>query len=313
MENYKLHVYFRHYIHDEDTLARYKKIVNRVNRATKLAEFNFNILVNFDPNMSQHLKDEITRISQKLIESNIEFSIKIGRGAGVALFDLIEENLSNMSIDRGNFLVCVADGDSYPIDDVTFLRQLRKLAGSMIAEKALLGLSQRSKVILGTGEFEIFREIDELYFALALKGKLPVKKSVILNVPKAYAEFGDPVPGLYCINMMHPKLLDLYKQIENDMKTADMTNYTGDFYLVLAASQLGKILSEIIPLEGNPPGSFTFENIKIKSHELGKTSLRKIYLNAIKSEENMKLLEKYYSHEAVEKVRDAILKAMLKK
>ena len=312
MENYKLHVYFRHYIHDEDTLKRYKEIVNRVNRATRLAEFNFNVLVNFDPGMPQKIKDEVSDISKKLIEKNIEFSIKIGRGAGVALFDIIEENLSNMSVDRKNFLVCVADGDSYPIDDVNFLRQLRKLASTIISEKAILGLSQRTKIILpGTGE--IYREIDELYFALALRGKLPVKKSNLLKIPKSYAEFGDPVPGFYCLNMSHPKLIELYRQIESDMRAADMTHFTGDFYLVLAASQLGKLVTEIVPLEGNPPGSFSLDSIGDKSHELGKTSLRKVYLAAIKSEENMRLLEKYYSHEAVEKVRDMILRSMLKK
>jgi len=312
MENYKLHVYFRHYVHDEDTLARYKKIVNRVNRATKLAEFNFNVLVNFDPNMSQHIKDGISDISKKLIESNVEFSIKIGRGAGVALFDIMEENLSNMSVDRKNFLILVADGDSYPIDDVGFLRQVRKLADAIVSEKALLGLSQRTKIILpGTGE--IYREIDELYFALALKGKLPVKRSNLLNIPKSYAEFGDPVPGFYCLNMTHPRMMEFYEQIQSDMRLADMTHYTGDFYLVLGAAQLGRIVTEIVPLEGNPPGSFSFDSIRDKSHELGKTSLRKAYLAAIKSEENMRLLEKYYSHEAVEKVRDIILKAMLRK
>lgn len=312
MENYRLHIYFRHYVHDEDTLATYKKIVNRVNRATKLADFNFNILVNFNPNMPQKIKDDITRISQKLIESNVEFSIRIGRGSGVALFDIVEENLSNMSVDRKNFIVCVADGDAYPIDDVNFLRQVRKLAATMIAEKALLGLSQRTKVIL-PGAKEIYREIDELYFALALKGKLPVKRSNLLKVPKGYAEFGDPVPGFYCLNMTHPNLLELYRKIEADMKIADMTHFTGDFYLVLACSQLGKIVTEIVPFEDNPAGSFSFDSIGEKSHELGKTSLRKIYLDAIKSEENRGMLEKYYSHEAVEKVRDAILKAMLKR
>lgn len=312
MEKYKLHIYFRHYIHDEETLERYKLIVNRVNRATKLAEFNFNILVNFDPKMSQHLKDEIMKISQKLIESNVEFSVKIGRGTGVALFDLIEENLSNMSVDREKFLVCVADGDAHPIDNVGFLRQVRKLADSMVAENALLGLSQRTKIVL-PGVKDFYREIDEMYFALSLGGKLPVKKSRLLKVPDAYADFGDPVPGFYCLNMTHPGLLELYRRIESDMKSADMTHFTGDFYLVLACSQIGKIVTEIIPVEGNPPGSFSFESIKEKSHELCKTGLRKVYLAAIKSEENMALLEKYYPHESVEKVRDAILKAMLRK
>ncbi len=312
MENYKLHVYFRHYVHDEETLARYKKIVNRVNRATKLAKFNFNVLVNFDPNMSQRIKDEITTISQKLIESNVEFSIKIGRGAGVALFDLVEENLSNMSVDREKFLVCVADGDAYPIDDTEFLRQVRKIADTVVSENAILGMAQRTKIIL-PGINQIYREIDELYHALAMRGKLPVKRSRMLKVPAGYAEFGDPVPGFYCLNMSHPKLPNLYKMIEDDMKAADMTHFTGDFYLVLACSQIGKIVTEIIPFEENPPGSFTFDSIKDKAHELGKTSLRKVILQAIKSEENMKLLEKHYSHEAVEKVRDMNLRAMLRK
>lgn len=312
MEKYKLHLYFRHYVHDEDTLARYKKIVNRVNRATKLTKFNFNVLVNFNPNMPQYLKDEITNISKKLIEQNIEFSIRIGHGAGVALFDIIEEVLSNYSIDKENFLICVIDGDAYPIDSSHFLRQVRKLANTVYDEKALLGLSQRTKIIL-PGANEIFREIDELYFALALKGKIHPKKSVELKVPRGYAEFGDPVPGFYCLNATHPRFMELFEKIKDDMKTADMTNFTGDFYLVLAAAQLGKIVTEIVPLEDNPPGSFSLENIGTKSHEIGRTSLRKVYLGAVKSEENRELLEKYYSAEEVEKVRDMILKAMLKK
>lgn len=313
MEKYKLHLYFRHYVHDRETLERYKKIVNRVNRARKLADFNFNVLVNFNPNMDQELKDEITKISQKLIENNVEFSVRLDRGAGYALFDVMEENLSNMSSDRGNFVLCVVDGDSYPIDDAHFLRQVRKLANTVVSENALLGVGQRTKIILGTGQFEIYREIDELYFALSMKDKLPVKKSVELKIPASYAEFGDPVPGMYCLNMTHPKINMFFDQIQEDMKKADITSYTGDFYLVLAASQLGKIVTEIVPLEDNPPGSFTMENISIKARELGKTSLRRVYLDAIKSEENMKLLEKHYSHEAVERVKDLVLSAMLKK
>lgn len=313
MEKYRLHVYFRHYIHDADTLKRYKIIVNRVNRAMRLADFAFNIRINFDPNMEQSLKEELSRISGKLIESDISFSVNAYRGAGVALFDTMEEVLSNMSVDRGDFLICVVDGDSYPIDDVNFLRQLRKLADSVVREKAILGLSQRSKVILGTGQFEIYREIDEILFALSLNGSLPVKKSVELKIPKSYADFGDPVPGLYCLNVTHPKTKILFSNIQEDMKRANMTHYTGDFYLVLAAAQLGKIVTEIMPLEGNPPGTFTLDQIRIKSHELGKTSLRKIYLDAIKSGENAKLVEKYYSPEAVQKVRDMVLSGMLKK
>jgi hypothetical protein len=190
---------------------------------------------------------------------------------------------------------------------------VRKLANTVVSENALLGVGQRTKIILGKGQFEIYREIDELYFALSMKDKLPVKKSVELKIPASYAEFGDPVPGMYCLNMTHPKINRFFDQIQEDMKKADITSYTGDFYLVLAASQLDKIVTEIIPLEDNPPGSFTMDSISIKARELGKTSLRRVYLDAIKSEENMKLLEKHYSHEAVERVKDLVLNAMLKR
>lgn len=313
MKNYKLHVYFRHYIKDDDTLQRYKKIVNRVNRATKLTDFNFNILVNYDPSMSQKMKDAISDISKKLIESDVEFSVRIGHGAGVALFDTMEEILSNMSMDRGDFLITVIDGDSYPIDDVKFLRQVRKLADSVHENGSILGLAQRSKVILAEGQMEIYREINELFFALAMKGNLPVKKSRELSIPASYAELGDPVPGFYCINMTHPKTMQLFEQLEQDMKSADMTHYTGDHYLVLAASQFGTIQTEIVPLEGNPPGSFSFDSIVQMSHEIGKTSLRKAYLQTVKSEENLKTLEKFYGRKEIEKVQETILKAMLKR
>jgi hypothetical protein len=311
VERHKIHLYFRHYVHDEDTLARYKKIVNRVNRATRLTDFVFNISVSYDPNMSVHLKDEVNRISVKLIENNVEFSVKVAHGAGFSLFNIIEENLSNMSVDRKSFFVCCVDGDSYPIDDVGFLRQVRKVVDDMVRENAILGLAQRTKIIL-PGASELYREIDEMVFALCLRGKLPVKKSVLLKIPPAYAEFGDPVPGFYCLNMTHPKIGDLFRNMEEDMVKSDMTHFTGDFYLVLAAAQMGKIVTDIVPLEDNPPGSFSIESIKSKSSELGKTSLRKVYLAGVKSEENRKLLEKYYPSEDVEKVRETILKAMLR-
>jgi len=311
VERYKVHVYFRHFIKDADTLARYKRIVNRVNSATRLTDFVFNVFVNYDPSMSQKLKDEVNAISVKLIENSVGFSVKVAQGAGVALFNVVEESLSNMSVDREKFFVVCVDGDSYSIDDIRFLRQIRRMCDDMLKEGALLGLAQRTRIIL-PGASESYRELDEMFLALAMRGKLPVKKSVLLKVPPAYAELGDPVPGFYCLNMSHQRLSELFSQAERDMIKADLSGYTGDCYFVLAASQLGKIVTEIVPIESNPAGSFSFENVAGKSRELGKTSLRKVYLAGVKSEDNMKLLEKYYPHEDVEKVRETILKAMLR-
>lgn len=311
MEQHKVHVYFRHYVHDEDTLARYKRIVNRTSRATKLADFAFNIVVDYDPGMPQRLKDEVSAISMKLVENSVGFSVKVAHGAGAALFNVVEESLSNMSIDREKFFVVCVDGDSYAIDDIRFLRQIRRMCDDMLKEGALLGLAQRTKIVL-PGADESYREIGEMFLALAMKGRLPVKKSVMLKVPPAYAELGDPVPGFYCLNMTHSRVSELFRQAEQDMLKADLTSYTGDCYLVLAASQLGKVMTEIVPFEDNPLGSFGLENNSIIARELGKTSLRKTYLAGVKSEEGRSILERHYGPDKVEKVRETVLKAMLR-
>ena len=264
MEKFKVHVYLRHFVRDERTFETYKKIIGKILRAQKQIDFNFNLLLNYSTDLSATVRDRLMEISQKLIEADIGLSIVMGRGAGAALFDLMEEVLGNVSVDRSKVIVIVIDGDAYAIDQTEVLRRMRNLATNVMKENAILGLAQRTQVklpvadggsdVLKLQEREMMREIDELYLALAFKGKLPVKKSSEIKSPPAYRELGDPVPGFYCINVTHKNFPDLFRQIEKDALRSTIIDYTGDCYMVLAASRFGKIATEVIPMADNPPG-----------------------------------------------------------
>lgn len=317
MMDFKIHVYFRHYVHDKDTMDTYKRIVVRTVKAAKLADFNFNILLNYHADLPREMKDELMVISEKLIERNVGLVAKRGYGAGTAFFDIVEEALSTAVVDRKQFVLIIIDGDAYPIDDVRFLRSIRKISEKVITTNSLLGLAQRTNVILPMAsgndpDSEMMREIDEIYLAMAMPG-LPAIETKEIRSPPAYKKFGDPVPGFYCFNGTHPGLQKLFAGAEKDAIRANMSAYTGDCYAVLAASKLGKIVTEPMPLKDNPPGSFTIENIPSKAGELGKTSVRDSLVAAVKSEDNKKIMEQFYPSHLVERVRKMILQSVAHK
>ncbi len=323
MESFKVHLYLRHYVHDKITFETYKEIIKKILRAQKVVKFNFNMLLNYSADLSVELRDRLMEISKKLIELEIGFSVAAGRGAGEALFDLMEESLSNVAADMSKSVVIVLDGDAYAIDQPEVLRRIRNISTKVIEEDAMLGLAQRTVVklpVVGKGsshmeiqEKEMMREIDELYSALVLKGHLPVKRSNEIKSPPGYKLLGDPVPGFYCINITHKNFPKFFGQIEKDAMRANMTTFTGDTYMVLLASKFGSIVTEVIPLADNPPGGFSLDIITSRATELGKTVLRNDFLEAVKSDENKKLLEKFYPGEYVEKVRRMILKGLSEK
>lgn len=311
MKPRRVRVYLRHFVHDRDSMDWYRKILVRADRASRLCDFDFIVMAKADTRLPQKLMDEFKLVNERVIDSNARFSLHVADFSDILVYKAFKDALEVARMNAQQIVGCVIDADSYAIDSVDVLRRIRRLADSMAERDAIMGLAQKTKVVLGNGDLEIYREIDEMMFALCLGGRLSVKKSLELKVPPAYAEFGDPVPGFYCINSAHKSARDLVNGMEKDIAAADMSHFSGDFYVVLAGSQLGKIETEIMPLEDNPPGVFTFDDIGRKANELGKTSLRKAYLHGIKSDVNREKIEKYYSPEAVEKVRDTILKAML--
>lgn len=311
MKPHKVRVYLRHFVHDKPSLEWYRRILVRADRASRLCDFDFIVMAKADTRLPQVLRAEFDSINSRILDSRAGFSLHVADFSDILLFKAFNDTLEVARMGARQTIGCVLDADSYAIDNVDFLRRVRRLADSMVQNDAIMGLAQKTKVLLGSGDMEVYREIDEAMFALCLGSSVSVKRSMELKVPPAYAEFGDPVPGFYCINSAHRGAHDLVGNMERDIAASNMSHFTGDFYVVLAASQIGKIETEIMPLEGNPPGVFKFEDIGRKANELGRTSLRKVYLRGIKSDENRERIEKYYSPEAVEKVRDTILKAML--
>lgn len=309
MDKFKVHVYFRHYIFNDLSHRIYEKLVRNILKASRMRkDFDFNLQVNYKDDLSKKLKNKILIDAKKLIENNIHVDAKVGHGASAAFFDIMEEVLSNMSIDRKSVILFIIDGDQF--SPINILDKINSLAKRMINNNILLGLAQRNRIILGKNEFEFYREINEMYLALFLKGRLEVKKSPELKIPQAYKTFGDPVPGFYAINVSHKNFVDTFKQLEKNFIKSDMTKFTGDHYVVMSAKKYSKILTEVVPISDNPPGNFTFNLIEKVAHELGNTDLKNDFLKVVKSKKNQEILEKYYPTHYVEKVRKLLLKGI---
>lgn len=93
---------------------------------------------------------------------------------------------------------------------------------------------------------------------------------------------------------------------------ADMSGFAGDHYFVLAASQLGDIETEIIPIESNPMVTFNVDNISNISNQISKTDMRQVLINSVKSEDNFEYLKRNYPEYMVKFVRDIILNSIKK-
>ncbi len=270
-----------------------------------------NINLNYKHELPRKLKDRIVEISKTLVEKEIGFVARRGYGSGTNYLDIIEESLSLLSVDKSKIVVFIVDGDSYKLDDKEFLNLLKELGERCVKENALMGAGMRDRVILGKGMMETYREIDELFSSIFVAGRLEIPKRSS-TVPLAYRELGDPVSGIHCINTTHKRFVDFFKTIMRDLMHCDLTSYSGDFYIAMLAAKINKIVSTVIPVEDNPPGSFGLGDIIEKSRQLGKTVLRDDYLSTVKSDKSSRILENYYKKEHVAKVKGMILGGLYK-
>lgn len=304
----KIHLYIRCYVKDRKTLQTLKEIIRKTLIAKKKSNYRFNIYVAHDKALSKELRDDTMNTSKFLIENDIGFLEEYARGAGYAFINILEESASAASIDKSKFVIFVIDGDGqFPIDDSQFLKDIQKLARKVVKEDVLLGVGQRTKIMLGKGRFGVYREIDEVLHTLFVRGQLKLPDTKKLGIPRAYKELGDSVPGCYCVNALHKKYPQLLKEIINDGIKSDLLRFTGDFYIVMKTSQLSKLVSEVVNTSSNPPGQFRLGDIRLKSKQLLATSLKNEYSKFLHSKKTWKILEKYFSPEDIQFVKNLIL------
>lgn len=236
-----IHLYFRHYVGDTKTLNIYKEIVNALTKTKIPKNFFISLYLNYNAKLSEKMKDKIFETSEPLIENDITFSVKIAYGAGNAFLDVLEESVSIASIERKKFVVFLVDADQYPLENKEFYKNLEHLANFVERENAILGIAIRTNISLGRGKLNILRQIEEMFYALFIQKSLKIFE-IPENIPKWYKELGDPVPGCYCINTMHKNFFKLLKSCFYDSLHSNLNKYAGDPYIVMKASELGKIV-----------------------------------------------------------------------
>ncbi|GEM_PF-5808065 len=305
MEKPIIHLYLRHFVRDTATLERYRDIVFRVLKVHQNPSLLVSMVIGFSDGLSADHRYQMFLLSRNLLDRNLAVHHLPARGCGHAFLSVLGQSIAEIRQKEG--IICLLDADQFPFDEPRFQQQLDKLASSMGREARFVGLGLREHISLGEGKLSQWREIEEMFHALFVRRKVSYKDRKSASIPPSYKDLGDPVPGCYCFNLAHPKLPALFAQCARDAQRADLWGYAGDPYVIMLASTFSRIVSEIMPTHDNPPGLFTLEDIGRKSVELGKTSLYRAYLACVKSEKNLRIIQRYYPPDAVRTVQQMIL------
>ncbi|MBI4150474.1 hypothetical protein HY488_03650, partial [Candidatus Woesearchaeota archaeon] len=310
MEKPTIHLYLRHYVRDAATLERYRDIVFRVMKAAQYPSLAISVVVGVHPQLSADHRYQMFLLSRNLLDRDIAVHHLQARGCGHAYLYVLGQTLSTAT-PRADVL-CLLDADQFLFDEPRFYQQLEKLAFRLVKENKLMGLGIRDHISLGGGELGIFREIEEMFFALFVQRKILYATRKEAAISQSYKDLGDPIPGCYCFNLAHTKLPLFIMQCLRDARRANLWGYAGDPYLSMLASMFSRIITEIMPTHDNPPGLFTLQDIEKQHGAFGNTVLRKPYLACIKAERNVKRIQKYYPAEQVLAVQRMMLRGLEK-
>lgn len=311
MEKPTIHLYLRHYVRDAATLERYRDIVFRVLKISPSQTLIISMVTGFNKELSSDHRYQMFLLSRNLLDRNIGVHHLPARGCGHAYLYALSQALTNTGSRKT--VLCLLDADQFPFETTRFLQQLDKLASSMIREGRLMGLGVRDHISLGEESLGQLREIDEMFLALSVKKKIAYPDRKNAPIPQAYKDLGDLIPGCYCFNLSHPKLAAFIAQCLRDTQRADLFGYAGDPYITLLASMYGRMATEIMPTQDNPPGLFTLQEIENKSREFAKTSVGKLFRDCVKAERTVRMIQKYYPADAVTAVRQMLLRGLTRK
>jgi hypothetical protein len=319
----KVSVWQRHYVNGEGTMQTFKDIAQRsINAAEKRPQISQTVFVQYPKKLGIEKRQEIMNDVRKLVEKKVSVYSSVGHGVGYAWFTSMFNYLGEKAAYREEvnesprgFVKTLIDADQYNVDDDAVLDGIEKLAEMLVAGKNLIGLSARDRVILGdTKMVDDSRKIEEMYHAKAI-GKIKISNPVkikIIDVPKAYQRHGDPIPGLYQVNIDHKSFQNFMNDCSVAAMKANLNGFAGDPYAVMRASTyVNQIPSIYIPIKENKASSFNLDDIKNKSVELGKTDIGNSYLESVRDDQDFrKELAEEFTKETIDDVRNMILEGL---
>ena len=318
----KLKISQRHFINDEETLKRFKGIVDRtIDAKGKMPDADYSVI------FSSKYDGPFRKIGHELEKLNGEgVNVVLGDyGPGDAWFRAMTDVIGLRSFHSNKQFLehpkgCVTalvDGDQFNINDDAVLDGIYKMSKDLVGTDLLLALGARDKVSLAdTEELDNARKIEEMYHAFFM-GYIQVRNPLGVDnsdAPNSYKIYGDPIPGCYLINNTCSAYPEWYNILLEDSSKAVLTRKVGlgDTIGVMNASVLNDVIPSIyIPTRGNPPGPFKLDTIKEKSVEMGKTGVGVPYLEEVLKEENKEILNEYYPEQNVEEVRSLVRDGLL--
>jgi len=304
-------IWHRYLVNNAESLESLRRLAKFLIELSEQRTGNIlSLHINRSANVTKGIDMEIAEVSRDLFEHGIGVTINPAIGAGMAMFN----TLFSWPQDKSGINILL-DGDQWDVSRKEVIDAVGKLSDMMARGKFLLGLGARDRVILGVGETDTIRQVEEMYFAKFMHPKIVLDNPIGIStekVPTGYRKYGDPVPGFYAINTAHPKFAELHAAILHAISIPEIAKWCGDPYMVMKASTLtDRIASVYAPIIDNPPGTHDLDALRRKTATFVKTELKGRWVGILNDRSFESELEGLYPHAAVSKARELMLAGAL--
>ncbi len=303
----------RYLVNSETSLQEFPKIFERTDKAAqKNPQDSYWLSVDYDPRERHINKRLFGQLGKLQYHPRVSIFAERAWGPGTHWTTLSTCSWIHTPIKklrtRISFLI---DADQYDVSRSEVYEGFPIIGNALLREDKIIGLASRDEV-----ELPEERQIEEMFQARVLNGRIKVTNPFAIDrsgTPKSYVLWGDPTPGYYAINMRKAFAESGFLlPPDNEVLRADFAGYAGDFYYVARGAEqtIGYIPSVVVPVQGNIYRSNSLKLIREKSFWLGRTSVRRRYLEAVIDERSEHLLCQFYPAHKVAKVKRTILEGL---
>ncbi|MFH0830410.1 MAG: hypothetical protein V1887_04610 [Candidatus Aenigmatarchaeota archaeon] len=161
-------VWYRYLVNGTESLTGLKVLAEHLKRASNQRTGDFlSLHIDRAVNVAKEIDMEIAEVSRDLFGHGIGVNINPAVGAGMAMFN----TLFSWPQDKSGINILL-DGDQWDASRKEVIDAVRKLANMMAQGGFLLGLGARDRVILGTGETDAIRQVEEMHFGKFMHPKI---------------------------------------------------------------------------------------------------------------------------------------------